>query len=71
MTALDAYARHGSCSYGPLAPERLRAVLLGEPALGADLARVEQALLETPGSEASRLAVEPALFGFFPWETGA
>ncbi len=62
MTALNAYARHGSCSYGPLAPERLRAILLGEPIVEpGDLARVEQALLETHRALAPRLAAELSL----------
>jgi hypothetical protein len=58
MNTLEAYAHHGSTSYGPLAPQRLKDILFGDIPVGAELARVEQALMETPGAYAYDLAVE-------------
>lgn len=47
MTWLAVYAQHGSCSYGELSAERLRAILLGDAPAPDEQASVSQALLET------------------------
>lgn len=47
-TALESAAAHGGVSYGPLPADRLRAILLGDEPTQAELARVFQALSETP-----------------------
>ncbi len=46
MTWLAVYAQHGSCSYGELSAERLRAILLGAAPTPGERASVGQALLE-------------------------
>jgi hypothetical protein len=61
MNTLEAYAHHGSTSYGLISPQRLRDILFGEAPVGAELARVEQALMETPGAYAYDLAGELGL----------
>lgn len=47
-TALESVASHGGVSYGYLPALRLRAILLGGEPTQAELARVFQALSETP-----------------------
>ncbi|WP_206077030.1 type II toxin-antitoxin system HicB family antitoxin [Palleronia sediminis] len=63
MTRLEAYAQRGSISYGELAPDRLRNILLGDAPSEGEYSSVEQALLETPasgphGNPAAELAKE-------------
>ena len=48
MTRLEAYAQRGSCSYGEIAPARLRDLLLGDVPREDEHSRIAQALLETP-----------------------
>lgn len=54
MTRLEAYAQHGSCSYGEISPQRLREILLGDASAHNEKASVAQALLETPATELYR-----------------
>jgi len=56
--ALESAAAHGSVSYGSLASERLRAILLGDEPTQAEFARVHQALTETPAFRLATLARE-------------
>lgn len=58
MTLLEAYAQHGSVSYGQITSARLRSILLGAPPIGHERARVRQAMMEMPGKYAFELAVE-------------
>ncbi len=58
MTALEAYAQHGSVSYGAISPIRLKFILLGAQPEAGERPRVRQALLEMPGSYAFDLAAE-------------
>jgi len=58
MTTLDAYAMHGSTSYGLLEAERLREILLGNPPARREEPCVYQALMEMPGKCAHDLAAE-------------
>jgi len=60
-TALVSVARHGSVSYGRLAPERLAAILLGEVPDDGEWVRVHQGLSETPLYRLSTLAKEIGL----------
>lgn len=57
-TALESTAAHGSVSYGEIASERLRAILLGEEPAQDEFARVHQALTETPSFRLATLARE-------------
>ncbi|MDE0409400.1 MAG: hypothetical protein OXN81_16245 [Alphaproteobacteria bacterium] len=59
--ALRSYARHGSVSHGRLAPERLAAILRGAAPEGPEVARVRQALLETPATGLAPLAADVGL----------
>ena len=58
MTLLEAYAQHGSVSYGKLTPARFGSILLGDPPVGDERARIRQALMEMPGKYAFDLASE-------------
>ena len=58
MTLLEAYAQHGSVSYGELTPVRFGSILLGDTPVGNERARVRQALMEMPGKYAFDLASE-------------
>lgn len=60
-TALESTAAHGGTSYGKLPPQRLRAVLLGAEPTSAELARIFQALSETPLYRLATLAREIGL----------
>ncbi|MFG1270533.1 hypothetical protein V5F40_21525 [Xanthobacter sp. DSM 14520] len=60
-TALESVAAYGSVSYGLLAPERLRAVLLGDVASPAERVQIHQALTETPPYRLATLARELAI----------
>ena len=57
-TALESAAAHGGVSYGHLPAERLRAILLGAEPSQAEMARVFQALSETPPYRLAVLARE-------------
>lgn len=50
MTVLEAYAHHGSASYGEITPARLRDILFGDAPSDGEHARIAQALLETPAT---------------------
>ena len=58
---LRSYARHGSVSHGRLSPERLAAILRGAAPEGPEIARVRQALLETPAAGLAPLAADLGL----------
>lgn len=58
MTLLEAYAQHGSVSYGQITAARFGSILLGDEPVGHERARVRQALLEMPGRYAFDLASE-------------
>ena len=58
MTRLEMYAHHGSCSYGPITPDRLREVLQGSAPTSEELSRVDQAMTEMPAHEVPKLAEE-------------
>ena len=58
MTMLEAYAQHGSVSYGEINASRLREVLLGAAPVAGERASVVQALTEMPGVSAHDLAAE-------------
>lgn len=58
MTVLAMYAQHGSCSYGEISAERLRAILHGDTPTDAERVRFEQAMLEMPADAVSDLAAE-------------
>ena len=60
-TALESVAAHGGTSHGVLAPQRLRAILLGAEPTAAELARTFQALSETPLYRLATLAREIGL----------
>lgn len=60
-TALESAAAHGGVSYGALPAPRLRAVLLGDAPSEAELARIHQALSETPLERLATLAREIGL----------
>lgn len=60
-TALESAAAHGGTSYGVLAPQRLRAVLLGAEPSAAEQAQIFQALSETPLYRLATLAREIGL----------
>ncbi len=55
---LRAYASQGSISHGRLAPERLAAILRGAPPADGEIARLRQAMLETPAACLGPLAEE-------------
>jgi hypothetical protein len=57
-TALESAAAHGGVSYGQLSAERLRAILLGDEPSQAEMARVFQALSETPSYRLAALSRE-------------
>ncbi len=61
MTTLEAYAMHGSVSYGLLEADRLRDILLGSPPVPQEEPRIYQALMEMPGKCAHDLAAELGL----------
>lgn len=66
MTRLEAYAQHGSCSYGEISPERLRDILRGDAPKKGEHSSIRQALLETPAiglhsNPAAELASEVGL----------
>jgi len=48
MNVLEAFALHGSTSYGTLSPCRLQRILEGEAPTDAELPRVYQAVMEMP-----------------------
>lgn len=58
MTILQAYALHGSVSYGDISAPRLRDILLGDQPEPSEKPRVGQALMEMPGVSAFDLAAE-------------
>ncbi len=58
MSILEAYAHHGSISYGVITAERLGAVLLGSEPTEAEIPCIRQALLESSIDAACDLAVE-------------
>lgn len=58
MTVLAMYAQHGSCSYGEISAERLRAILHGDAPTDAERVRFEQAMLEMPADSVPDLATE-------------
>ena len=58
MTVLEAYAQHGSVSYGKITPTRFGRILRGDVPVGGERARVRQALMEMPGKYAFDLASE-------------
>jgi hypothetical protein len=60
-TALESAAAHGSTSHGDLPAQRLRAVLLGAEPTSAELARIFQALSETPLYRLATLSCEIGL----------
>lgn len=57
-TALESAAAHGGVSYGHMPAERLRAILLGAEPSEAEMARVFQALSETPSYRLATLSRE-------------
>jgi hypothetical protein len=61
MTVLEMYAQHGSCSYNPITPDRLREVLQGATPAREELPSVRQAMTEMPAHEVPRLAEEIAM----------
>jgi hypothetical protein len=58
MTTLEAYAQHGSVSYGEIGAARLSEILRGARPDADERASVVQALTEMPGSSAHDLAAE-------------
>lgn len=58
MTTLEAYAQHGSVSYGEIDAKRLSEILYGADLHADERASVSQALMEMPGSSAHDLAAE-------------
>lgn len=58
MTTLEAYAQHGSVSYGEISAARLSEILCGATPDADERASVVQALTEMPGSSAYDLAAE-------------
>jgi len=46
ITMLEAYALHGSCSYGEISPVRLKEIILGATPAARERPCVNQALLE-------------------------
>lgn len=58
MTTLEAYAQHGSVSYGEINAARLSEILCGATPDADERASVVQALTEMPGFSAYDLAVE-------------
>ncbi len=58
---MRSYARHGSTSHGRLPPERLAAILRGAAPEGPEVARLRQALLETPATGLASLAADIGL----------
>ncbi len=58
MTVLEAYAHHGSISYGKISAPRLKEILLGDAPNDDESPCVFQALMEMHGALAFDLAVE-------------
>ena len=58
VTTLEAYAQHGSVSYGAISALRLKSILLGAHPETNEVPRIRQALMEMPGICAFDLAVE-------------